>query len=1519
MPKFNPSVYKAYEKDFQDRTFWEKIQAAYAGPMIERDREREKGSSILPEDYQDFVEDLNLDVQDDINHYLSIFKNDIRPVIKHIDQIKEQGYSDYIPKGKFLKEFDDLDKYDKHRWSDARFLGKGMFSAVYRKDEEGDEARQKIADSAIGQIAIGPTHGLYTGLRGTTELLASLSDLYLDTKTLATVEKLLPEIDLEEVYGNEAGAIAKFTSLLTQYGTGFVLAQKIAKKVIGKGVKTKLAQKAAQSAALQSTVGSGAVNLAKYGGYWVLPAFVADTTVSATGQYSVGEIFGKEEGNWLQRALMSTKLEDIEGLKGKERAAAILRNKLKFGTEGTAFLGALKLVGPTFKLAGTGTGIWMKEVIGPTLTGLSKVVGNKFTAAALRFSNKKIDKALEKFGIPDSDVWKFSEFNWNTKQGLLKGLDKILANFKSGGEWTVQARNEFKKLDAAVRSAKKGVDIFAKDLDIQMYKLAGVNASDVLFGKATAQRALSHWDDVLKYMRGQIKLEALPKSLRPSARLIRLEIDTLMNQIKPILKNVDVKDDIIKNMGKYLHTSYQIFKNSNWRAPKEVYENAISYFTKLLRSHPVNQGKSAKDLRREATLKVNELLTIGRSEGTTVNQRLKAIINAAEELKIPKNTFARFFDKEKLLPDEVAKLLGRVEDPKNIIMDTIAELANSKATYNAYRELSDYGLGKLLFRTNDDYLKFAKQHGIQNPKALVPVRVKNPNNLDLTDIFRNEDGTMMLTLPEIAKAMSDTTLMMDHLLKLPFMKSALAIKAGTQMNKTVLSIMTQMRNINTASMFAMANGHVGVGASVMDNLKLLTDDIIGKTKNPAEFKKLIQDALDAGAIDSSTIAQELEQMIPELMGATKTWGGKTLAEGKVSDQLFEYLFTKKGVVGRVGQKAIEAYQMGDNLWKLYGFHFVKSQLRPILKNLDDVKQYFKEVERYDWRPLKADGTKKTLAEAINEIAGLEIRDTYPNYSMIPTIVQNVRKTPFFGNFVAFSSEMWRNSFQINKRALRKLQSTNPYTRQIGARQMLGYITTVGTLVPSVMWSAKTATGITDEMYQAYKDRFAAPFEKDHSMMPISQQQDDHSWKASDLSALIPYADVLAPFKSAIQVLNEGGNTDQKVTDIYLKAVRKALMAALEPFLSPSIAAETAVELIPNKDGQMRTKQGGLIADTKNDPDWISKMVYHAYKKLGPTTLISAEKIIKAIGGDLTKAGLQYDLWDEVVKNTTGFGIRKQDPYQSMRFRLGGYVGDMGNARAAFTNDIIDAGKLQDDAALIAQGLSPNNFNTEYEKLQSNNYRILSEVYKDIQALRTLNFSDGEIRQLLGGRRALSKKDLSMVMLGIFNPEDWKNMVKDNKSGLNKSIEQINRELNTNYNVDDFINRNELANIKTKWTQIPLGLSEGDRQKYLDMPYDKKFEKILEPAVEEQDRLIEEQYDKEMERFEKQWKKFEGADQSKTPLPASPFVPEVDATVTASLAPVINPTTGLTRTESALLSPTEQVIAQRNKSGIMGLV
>ena len=56
----------------------------------------------------------------------------------------------------------------------------------------------------------------------------------------------------------------------------------------------------------------------------------------------------------------------------------------------------------------------------------------------------------------------------------------------------------------------------------------------------------------------------------------------------------------------------------------------------------------------------------------------------------------------------------------------------------------------------------------------------------------------------------------------------------------------------------------------------------------------IKEALDNGAIDCSTIAQELEQMIPELMGGTKlTPSGKTVIQATTSDNIFAHLFSKK--------------------------------------------------------------------------------------------------------------------------------------------------------------------------------------------------------------------------------------------------------------------------------------------------------------------------------------------------------------------------------------------------------------------------------------------------------------------------------------------------------------------------------------------------------------------------------------------------------------------------------------------------
>jgi hypothetical protein len=103
------------------------------------------------------------------------------------------------------------------------------------------------------------------------------------------------------------------------------------------------------------------------------------------------------------------------------------------------------------------------------------------------------------------------------------------------------------------------------------------------------------------------------------------------------------------------------------------------------------------------------------------------------------------------------------------------------------------------------------------------------------------------------------------------------------------------------------------------------------------------------------------------------------------------------------------------------------------------------------------------------------------------------------------------------------------------------------------------TGITKEMYQAYKDRFAPEYEKASDLIPVSGQKEDRSWKASNFSYLVPYADVAAPVKAAIQTFREGKDTDMNTAMLFAKSAKSFIVRSLEPFLSTFYYAETSLE------------------------------------------------------------------------------------------------------------------------------------------------------------------------------------------------------------------------------------------------------------------------------------------------------------------------------------------------------------------------
>ena len=109
-----------------------------------------------------------------------------------------------------------------------------------------------------------------------------------------------------------------------------------------------------------------------------------------------------------------------------------------------------------------------------------------------------------------------------------------------------------------------------------------------------------------------------------------------------------------------------------------------------------------------------------------------------------------------------------------------------------------------------------------------------------------------------------------------------------------------------------------------------------------------------------------------------------------------------------------------------------------------------------------------------------------------------------------------------------------------------------------------------------------------------------------------------------------------------------------------------------------------------------------------------------------------------------------------------------------------------------------------------------------------------------------------------------------------------------------MDRGKLIEIKNKYSNIPLGLSDEEREQFLRTTIEQKAED-KEPLIEEQQKLQE----KQLEDLESK---------AQPVVPASPFLP--DPQIANMFAANVDPTTGLTQTETALYSPEEQIIAKR---------
>jgi hypothetical protein len=399
-------------------------------------------------------------------------------------------------------------------------------------------------------------------------------------------------------------------------------------------------------------------------------------------------------------------------------------------------------------------------------------------------------------------------------------------------------------------------------------------------------------------------------------------------------------------------------------------------------------------------------------------------------------------------------------------------------------------------------------------------------------------------------------------------------------------------------------------------------------------------------------------------------------------------------------------------------------------------------------------------------------------------------------------------------------------------------------------------------------------------------------------------------------------TDEDMGDVWQDAFWKTLKQSLKPFFGWSIAFQTALDLHKNDRGQSINQYGSVIVDWRNDENpWLKAMTY-VYDKTLPTTFQNIEAIVDAFNGTVSKQSVEKDPMFEVTKALSGVSIIKIDPLANYKFKIGKRTGEIAQAETRFKSSLVDARLLKDDLSLLEAGYKAEQIPKAYDRRQANNYRVWSEAYKDLEMMRTLGYTEQEIQRTLTGRGGFSKRDIRMLMKGVYWPTNIPDLNYLKDTALVSNVKEMNRKNNTAYRPSDFIDTKQLNFINKEWQQLPLGLNEFLREQSFDIPIDirklnarKKQAELIElrqkqmlenqRIKQEQIMLRQEYLKKKKEPAEEKYK----LDQSNKPI----GTPNVSSEVIAS-KPAQNTvgSTGLTATETAWLSNEEKAMRLKQK-------
>jgi len=778
--------------------------------------------------------------------------------------------------------------------------------------------------------------------------------------------------------------------------------------------------------------------------------------------------------------------------------------------------------------------------------------------------------------------------------------------------------------------------------------------------------------------------------------------------------------------------------------------------------------------------------------GNTKSRQKAALRGVGNTYRAPINKVPMsVLNKRKIDIPTLRAIYGEIKNPREAYVSTITQMAQFKGVdnfYSLFRKYVDDDIAKnktnsIFHNTNtgagaNKFIKTPKgaQSYILGKSSLIK------NQIDELAPGETPFGAMHgIAMPsEMWKSMShivmndmNDTGRIARSLYAGFLK----LKGYSQYAKTILSPITQVRNVISASLFAVAQGNVGRGANVMESVRLVKNDIMQRY-NGDDLAYLV-DLQKRGVIGSQAELRELQSNIRRGIGYeagldSRTLRGKqeftdtrasagdpseasrfgTKTDPVLLKRLKESNFT--GFTGSIdkgikkGASVVEnMYKGGDDIWKIYNYEFELNKLKTARAkhlakasgNAVEAKRLAKEFDE-EWLE----------GQRIEDFAGDRVRNLVPNYDLTSPLVAGLRKLPV-GNFISFPAEIIRTGFNTLDTAMKELSSSIPEIRQIGMRRLMGSLGTFVALPIAVREMAMNLTETSEEEMQAIQN-MSAPFQRSSVLLPMGRDKNGHM-EVIDFSHTNPYDTLIRPFTALLRSLDNNGKLNKSSVEKVRAASYEAFSTFFEPFLSESIITARVRDVMPvtmyGRGGQ--TMSGARIFKTGEGGDafgdQIAKGFIHVVEGLSPGASpfrvpvgsnfndIEFGRFVRGVGdlGPEPSSGKEYTTSGELLRALTGLNSQSYDPDRLGRFKANEFKQARSTAATLYNREIMK--EVTSPEAILDAWTKANNARLRTFRFARQNYldlqRLGATEQQIIQRMKKENVGNNEIGSIKNNR------------------------------------------------------------------------------------------------------------------------------------------------------------------------------------------